>query len=56
MVLYTHLVQVAENEIKTVISYEDIFDNKLRDFLTETFPATAIVLKMVLLGKLKPMT
>ena len=39
MVLYTHLVQVAENEIKTVISYEDIFDDKLRDFLTETCPA-----------------
>ena len=32
MVFYTHLVQVAENEIKTAISYEDIFDDKLRDF------------------------
>ena len=32
MVLYTHLVQVAENEIKTVISCKDIFDDKLRDF------------------------
>ena len=36
---YTHLVQVAENEIKTAISYEDIFDDKLRDFLTEKCPA-----------------
>ena len=56
MVLYTHLVQVAENEIKTVISYEDIFDDKLRDFLTENALSTAIVLKMVLLQKLKLMT
>ena len=39
MVFYTHLVQVAENEIKTVISYEDIFDVKLRGFLTEKCPA-----------------
>ena len=39
MVFYTHLVQVAENEIKTAISYEDIFDDKLRDFLTKKCPA-----------------
>ena len=39
MVFYTHLVHVAENEIKTAISYEDISDDKLRDFLTEKCPA-----------------
>ena len=53
MVLYTHLVQVAENEIKTVISYEDIFDDKLREFLTEKCPVYSDCIENGLVTEIK---
>ena len=39
MVLFTHLVRIAENEIKNVESYDMIYDEKLEKFLKEECPA-----------------
>ena len=39
MELFIHLVRVAEQEIKTVESYDMIYDEKLEEFLKEYAPA-----------------
>ena len=39
MELFVHLVKVAEQEIKTVESYDMIYDEKLENFLKENVPA-----------------
>ena len=39
MVLFIHLVRVAENEIKNVECYDMIYDEKLEKFLKEEYPA-----------------
>ena len=36
--LFIHLVKIAENEINNVESYEMIYDEKLENFLKETYP------------------
>ena len=38
MILFIHLAQIAENEIKSITSYDQIYDEKLEKFLREEYP------------------
>ena len=52
MVLFIHLAQIVENEINSISSYDQIFDEKLETFLREECSAYSDHIK-VLVNEIK---